>query len=89
MVEDKKIQDAFNAAAEVGISGRTAVRVSIGVGTVLALVWYSFLVFLAVSVGWIPTVVMGTYITLRLLRLVRSAAAIEEQMDKLEAAEAK
>jgi len=88
MVDDKKITDVLESSERAGINGRRSVQTAIGAGTLVTLAWYAFLVFLAVSVGVIPTILVGLYVAGRMIALFRSAAALEEQMDRLIAAKA-
>lgn len=84
-VEKKQVNNVVKEIEDMGLDPRTMLRFSTAVSAFFALVWWTFLVWVASQVGLVALIVVGVYILWRASVLIRGAMHIEDTIETLEA----
>ncbi len=84
-LEKKNVQEAAKEVEELGLDPRAMLRLSSAVGAFFALVWWTFLAWMASHVGLAALIIVGVYILWRATALIRGAMHIEDTLEALEA----
>lgn len=82
--ENSKIDEVLAEAEAEGINPVGLLRGSMVLGTLVSIAWWGFLMFLAVTVGLIPSIIVGVFVAFRLAGLILTAARIEDKIEELE-----